>query len=110
MTTRIAPETLKLADDKNNLSAAHAEPAKTPRQDFRVLFTDGTYEKTSDPVHTILSNDGLEVEEVFNIELGNVTEYWMTEVEDRLVEIENDEPAPHEWSRDRIRRYYERGL
>lgn len=106
---RIAPETLKLADAKNNLAAAHAEPAKTPRRDFRVLFTDGTFDKTSDPVHTILSNDGLEVEEVFNIELGNVTEYWLTEVED-VIEEKNKEREPWEWDRDQLRRYYARGM
>ena len=79
---------------------------------YIVKFSDGEFVETTDPIHTILSCDGLIVEYVIDLDKGDATQYWLTEVEDRLREIsqEGDDLPSHEWSRDRIRRYYERGL
>lgn len=59
------------------------------KQNFLIKFhadpnVDDVYVETTDPIHTILSCDGNEVEYIIDLERGNVTDYWLTEVEDRV--------------------------
>lgn len=79
MTTHISPETLE---------AGRSVEIRANKPRYLIKFradpnVDDVFVETTDPVHMILSCDGNEVEYVQDLERGNVTDYWLTEVEDR---------------------------